>query len=143
MAKHFLQGRSRRPDALQIVLMLLAILVGGSTAPANAQPANDEAPAAALVRPLFTIIVTRHGVRSISNTPKQYEWADWGSGPPADLTNHGYQLMTLMGQFYRDEALAQRAPVDCSPTTKNAYVYADKDQRTLYTARALIEGLCN
>src|SRR5271166_2233917 len=44
--------------------------------------------------------------------------------------------MTMMGQFYSDDP--KGAPVNC----KGVFVYADKDQRTLYTARALVEGLC-
>lgn len=146
MAKDFLQGRGRFClDALQIVLMLFAVLAGGLAAPANAQSSDDEVSAAALAQPILTVIVTRHGVRSISKTPDEYEWADWGWDRPkinpADLTEHGYQLMIMMGQFYRDQARAQGAPVDC--TKKNTYVYADKDQRTLFTAQGLIKGLCN
>jgi hypothetical protein len=54
------------------------------------------------------------------------------------------KLMVMMGQFYRDEA--QVAPFACTnkgATDKSVYVYADKDQRTLFTAQALVAGLCN
>jgi hypothetical protein len=56
------------------------------------------------------------------------------------LTGHGYRLMKLMGKFYRKAQGDKGLPVDCSE--KNAVIYADTAQRTLATARALIEGLC-
>jgi hypothetical protein len=46
-----------------------------------------------------------------------------------------------MGQFYREEQRSKGLPVDCPGNT--AFVYADTDQRTLGTAHALIEGLCD
>jgi hypothetical protein len=49
--------------------------------------------------------------------------------------------MTLMGKFYRDKQAMEHLPVDCPKDT--VFVYADTDQRTLGTARALIEGLCD
>lgn len=91
-------------------------------------------------RVVFAVVVTRHGLRSISSTPAQYSWADWQPVPPAYLTARGYQLMTYMGQFYRVYFGSLAIPVSC--TTPNLYLYADKDQRTLESGLALIEGLC-
>jgi 4-phytase/acid phosphatase len=99
--------------------------------------------------PVFTIIVTRHGVRAISplkhDANTNYAWPDWTEVGPKDkdepyLTGHGYRLMRLMGKFYREAQGAKGLPVDCSG--KTAFIYADTAQRTLATAHALIEGLC-
>jgi 4-phytase/acid phosphatase len=94
---------------------------------------------------VFTIIVTRHGVRTPISPPEHYDWPDWTEVGPKDehkpyLTGHGYRLMTLMGKFYREAQSDKGLPVDCSGRT--AFVYADTEQRTLATAHALIEGLC-
>ena len=86
------------------------------------------------------MIVTRHGVRSISKTPSTYSWPKWDPVKFNDLTGHGYRLMKLMGAFYRNDALEQGIPVDCEHD--GAFIYADKVQRTLETAYALVEGLC-
>ena len=45
--------------------------------------------------------------------------------------------MTLMGRFYANNAGIK---VDCDH--QGVFVYADKDQRTLLTAQALVKGLC-
>jgi 4-phytase/acid phosphatase len=104
-------------------------------APASAQVA------AQADRTVFTVIVTRHGVRAPSGLEKsKYEWATWGEVKPDELTAHGYRLMRLMGRFYAKTQSDKRLPVDCPG--KSAYVYADTAQRTLGTAHALIEGLC-
>ena len=89
---------------------------------------------------VFAVVVTRHGVRSITSTPPQYSWADWQPVAPGYLTARGYQLMTYMGKFYRVYFGSAGIPVSCR--TPNIYLYADKDQRTLETGHALIEGLC-
>jgi 4-phytase/acid phosphatase len=117
---------------------------------------------------VFTIIVTRHGVRAISQPDvagAKYAWPDWGPvnhGYNDELTAHGYRLMKRMGEFYRHDQHRKGLPVDCP--AKTSYVYADVPpspkpppdpnpakpppaianpaQRTLGTAHALIEGLC-
>jgi 4-phytase/acid phosphatase len=101
------------------------------------RPALAQAGAQADI-PVFTIIVTRHGVRAIT-PPKHYDWPDWSEVGPKEepyLTGHGYRLMTLMGKFYRANGIT----LDCSG--KGAFIYADTTQRTLATAHALIQGLC-
>jgi 4-phytase/acid phosphatase len=128
-------ARARRtiPTALAFVL---ASHINPALAQAGPQPET----------PVFTIIVTRHGVRAISppkHDANSYAWPDWsevGSKDEPYLTRHGYRLMTLMGQFYRTAQDAKGLPVDCSG--KTAFIYADTAQRTLATAHALIEGLC-
>src|SRR4029077_2456171 len=82
-----------------------------------------------------------------NNSPSaKYRWADWNVGypkgtiKPNDLTRHGYVLMTVMGNYYKNILSAERnqPQFDCG----QLFVYADVDQRTLGTAHALIAGLC-
>lgn len=89
---------------------------------------------------VFAVVVARHGVRSISKMPPQYAWADWAPVGKSELTAHGYRLATYMGQFYRGYFSHAGLPLQCR--RQDAFVYADRDQRTLATGRALIEGLC-
>jgi len=152
----------RFPDGLRnsvAVALLVAALQGAAALAEDASGA-----------PILTIIVTRHGVRSYSplvgandtcdkaeavdndeaadnNSPSaKYKWADWNPGDPTcpikanDLTRHGYVLMTIMGNYYRNRLKAdrKRQQFDCG----QLFVYADVDQRTLGTAHALVEGLC-
>lgn len=93
------------------------------------------------------IIVTRHGVRAPTWTPdrlNQYSvspWPDFGV-PPGNLTPHGRKLMTIMGEFYRD--LYSKSGLLGAPAcgdAKRTYFYADTDQRTIETARALVESM--
>ena len=113
-----------------VVAAVLAGLMPASAMPA--QPHSD--------RFVFAVVVTRHGVRSISKAPPEYSWADWQPVAPSYLTARGYRLMTYMGQFYRVYFDANGIPVTCA--TPNVYLYADKDQRTLESGQALIEGMC-
>src|SRR5262249_43430079 len=113
----------------------LAFALAAHIGPASAQPG------AGSDTPVFTIIVTRHGVRAPSDTSaSKYDWAKWDGVKPAYLTAHGYRLIRQMGKFYLKAQGDKGLPVDCA--TRTAYVYADTDQRTLGTAHALIEGLC-
>jgi hypothetical protein len=132
--------RRKRPAcAGRTILTALAFVLASQNEPAltqvDAQPDTS----------VFTIIVTRHGVRAISPPSKHpgpnYDWADWSEVGDDHLTAHGYRLMRLMGQAYREAQRAKGLPVDCPG--KTAYVYADTVQRTLGTAHALIEGLCD
>jgi 4-phytase/acid phosphatase len=88
----------------------------------------------------FAVVLTRHGVRSFTHTPPQYTWPDWSPVDPGFLTAHGYRLMTVMGAFYRRTLAAEGVKIGCRPG--RTFVYADVDQRTLATGRALIEGVC-
>ncbi|MEO9170078.1 MAG: histidine-type phosphatase [Candidatus Baltobacteraceae bacterium] len=120
-----------------ILGVLLAIGLLG-VAPANAvSPAPSELAAQPLT---FAVVLTRHGVRSPTHTPVQYTWPDWQPDAQGYLTKRGYALATMMGKYYGEYFGARGLPLDC--TSGNAYVYADIDQRTIETGRALIEGLC-
>ncbi len=89
---------------------------------------------------IFAVVMTRHGVRSFTKPPPSYTWRDWSPVAPGFLTAHGYKLITFLGNYYRDYFASIGLPVDCA--SRGMYVYADVDQRTLETGRALIEGAC-
>ena len=102
---------------------------------------------AAAPRLKFVVILTRHGVRAPTwetsrlNQYSAQPWPDWGV-PPAYLTPRGRTLMTLMGGYY-GEWLAREQIIDrrsCASASQ-IYIWADTDQRTLETGRALAEGL--
>ena len=95
----------------------------------------------------YVVIISRHGVRSPTWTSErlnQYAaepWPEWGV-PPRNLTPHGRALMQLVGAYYREwlsseHLLSQRGCGDAG----RVYIYADTDQRTLETGRALAETL--
>jgi len=73
-------------------------------------------------------------------------WPVWRV-PPGYLTEHGAELMTLMGAYHR-ELLANEgllAPKGCSDVL-HIRILADSDQRTRETGRSLVAGLapgCN
>jgi 4-phytase / acid phosphatase len=101
----------------------------------------DIAPASAATDKLvFAVVVSRHGVRSLTKPPAQYTWPDWSPVQPGYLTAHGYRLMTYMGKFYSDYLASIGLPLSCRPA--NAYVYADHEQRPYESARAIVEGAC-
>jgi 4-phytase/acid phosphatase len=145
MAGSFFSRRSRRRlVALGSAILISAVCLAGPIGSAGAADSDIKAAAPDATQPIITVIFTRHGVRSISNipvnywnTPENYKWAPWAPVEELFLTEHGYQLMTLMGGFYVQDAGIK---VDCDH--QGVFVYADKAQRTLLTAQALVKGLC-
>jgi 4-phytase/acid phosphatase len=95
----------------------------------------------------FVVIMTRHGVRppTVSNDqidPYSAEpWPKWDV-PPGYLTAHGRALMKLFGAY--DRAQFARAglftPSGCADA-EHVYFWADTDERTIETGRALAEGM--
>jgi len=95
----------------------------------------------------YVVVITRHGVRAPAwdaNRLNQYSsepWPDWGV-PAAYLTPRGRTLMTLMGSYYgqwlSSEGVVNRRT--CA-SARYIYIWADTDQRTRETARALADGL--
>ena len=95
----------------------------------------------------FVVYLSRHGVRSPTGKPSQYNvysvapWPAWNV-PPGYLTAHGYRLMELFGAYDRIE-LAKEGLLSESgcKDASNITFYADSDQRTQETGRALAAGL--
>jgi hypothetical protein len=73
---------------------------------ANGTIANAQNSAATAPKLMFTVILTRHGVRSptwtlpVLNEYSAEPWPDWGVAP-GKLTPRGRELMTLFGSYYR------------------------------------------
>jgi 4-phytase/acid phosphatase len=112
--------------------ILTALLLVAASA---ATPAANERGTA-----VFAVVVTRHGVRSFTKTPAQYTWPDWSPVAPGYLSAHGYTLVTQLGRYYRTYFSSIGLSMGCG--SRGTYVYADVDQRTLETGRALIDGAC-
>jgi 4-phytase/acid phosphatase len=124
---------------LRTLLLFAAVWMAGvGLLVAGATPAS---------RLRYVVIITRHGVRSPTwNTDRlnQYStkpWPAWGV-PPGNLTSHGRALILLMGAYYREWLSGQGLlhQQGCGDISR-VYIYADTDQRTLETGRALGESL--
>ena len=95
----------------------------------------------------FVVIVSRHGVRSPTgktDTLNQYSKQPWPAWPvpPGYLTAHGFQLMKLFGAYDRELLAAQNLlSKDGCEAAAHMRIYADSDQRTRETGKALAEGL--
>jgi 4-phytase / acid phosphatase len=122
-----------------IVCLLLSSLSGLSA------QAGLPDPGSAKLR--FVVIFSRHGVRSFTGNPAQYNpysagpWPKW-SVPPGYLTEHGYKLMEIFGAYDRmqfaDKGLISATGCD---DAERVTFYADSDQRTRETGKALAAGL--
>jgi 4-phytase / acid phosphatase len=95
----------------------------------------------------FVVYFSRHGVRSPTgkaaayNTYSSAPWPAWPV-PPGYLTPHGYHLMELFGTYDRLE-LSRDGLLSASgcEDSRNVSIYADSDQRTQETGKALAAGL--
>lgn len=122
------------------VLVVLTVCSLGTAVEAQNAPARAE-------ELRFVVILSRHGVRSptwAAERLNQYSaeaWPDWGV-PPGHLTPHGATLMRLFGAYDRaylnDAGLL--SPSGCEDAARLLF-WADIDQRTLATARALASGM--
>jgi 4-phytase / acid phosphatase len=95
----------------------------------------------------FVVYLSRHGVRSPTGEPAQYNtysaapWPNWDV-PPGNLTAHGFRLMQLFGAYDRIQ-LANEGLLSmqgCEDANR-VVIYSDSDQRTRETGRALELGL--
>jgi len=134
------------PRGATCVAFLSMISFACCAAPAGAQrPAADGTGSGARLQ--FVIYLSRHGVRSPTGKNAQYDvystapWPKW-SVPPGYLTAHGYELMEIFGAYDRlqlsgEGLLSAKGCGDAASVT----FYADSDQRTRETGKALAAGL--
>jgi 4-phytase/acid phosphatase len=92
----------------------------------------------------MVVVLTRHGVRSPLTLPTKNPWPenqkDWGVDCCGDLTPSGEQLVRLMGAYYRAYYQKQGfLPAGCP--SKEVYIWADNEERTIQTGRELAQGL--
>jgi 4-phytase / acid phosphatase len=94
----------------------------------------------------MAVIVTRHGVRpplSQDTKHSKDEWpslCEWGAKCAGDLTPAGFQLATLMGAYYREHYMHQGLLPNGCPS-KQVSIWADNEERTLETSKAIAQGL--
>jgi 4-phytase/acid phosphatase len=95
----------------------------------------------------YVVYLSRHGVRSPTGKSGQYSqystsaWPEWPV-QPGYLTPHGFHLMELFGAYDRSHLAGEGllSSKGCSEAAKIT-VYADSDQRTRETGKALAQGL--
>jgi len=95
----------------------------------------------------FVVILSRHGVRSPTwpqarlNAFSAQPWPTW-SVPPGYLTDRGYELMKRFGSFDRAQiAKSGLIAADGCADSSGTFIWADTDQRTRESGRALAEGM--
>jgi 4-phytase / acid phosphatase len=121
---------------------LLALAIPGAIGPA-AQGAQD----AYGDELRLVIVLTRHGVRSPLQSPEALAkyaaqpWPKWETEPSVQ-TPHGNQLISIMGDYYRQRFL-RSGLLSGDPAVDGPLVFlrADNDQRTIETARILGRAL--
>src|SRR5437879_1471077 len=91
------------------------------------------------------VLVSRHGVRSPTNTKPPLAqvaaepWPTWDV-PAGELTPRGAQLATIMGSYYRAAfADADLLTTSGCPRANDVYAWSDVEQRTSHTAQALLD----
>jgi 4-phytase/acid phosphatase len=95
----------------------------------------------------YVVVLSRHGVRSPTGKAPQYdrystgEWPKWPVDP-GYLTPHGFHLMQIFGSYDRARfaSLGLLKTEGCSDAAHVTF-YADSDQRTRETGKALAQGL--
>jgi 4-phytase / acid phosphatase len=126
-------------------LILLVCCVAQASGSVRAQAAPPPTKQDRQLR--FVVYLSRHGVRSPTATPSTYNiystapWPGWNV-PPGYLTAHGYDLMKKFGAYDRLEFASQGllSANGCQHAGAVTF-YADSDQRTRETGKALAEGL--
>ena len=127
------------PGFIACLLLLSPVLLGAQ----SAVSASDNSPKELK----FVVYLSRHGVRSPTGLPAEYNpyslapWPAWDV-PPGYLTAHGYKLMKLFGAYDRMELAKEGllSPSGCEDASKISF-YADSDERTRETGKAIAEGL--
>jgi len=132
----------------------LACLLTLSSCFPHVQPAAQTTPpatfsgrAASEAQLRMVVVVGRHGVRSPTGKPSQYNvystapWPDWDVAP-GFLTAHGFQLIQLLGAWDRTQFASEGLfPAGGCAGASATTLYADSDERTRETAKALAQGL--
>lgn len=94
----------------------------------------------------FVVVLARHGVRSPTWTAERLNrysvepWPDWGV-PPGYLTPHGRELEKIFGAYDREYLVHLGLLSGKCADAGRVYIWADTDQRTMESARALAAGL--
>lgn len=95
----------------------------------------------------LVVILSRHGVRSPTwpqgrlDSYSSQPWPKWDV-PPGNLTDRGYELVRQLGVYDR-VLLAESGLLStqgCADTART-YIWADTDQRTIASGKALAKGL--
>jgi 4-phytase / acid phosphatase len=95
----------------------------------------------------YVLYLERHGVRSPTSKNDRFNaysaapWPQW-SVKPGYLTAHGFDLMRLFGAYDRAELAKEGllTPESCADAS-HVTIFADSDQRTRETGKALAEGM--
>ncbi len=127
--------------AASLAFALVAFCLANGPQRAGAASSADAAAGADLA---MVVVMTRHGVRSPThpgelNAYASRPWPAW-KVPPGHLTPHGAALMRGFGEAYRRRYGSLAAGAAGCPARDAVFVWADTDQRTLATGRALLDG---
>jgi 4-phytase/acid phosphatase len=129
---------TRKPLILACLLSFIAPILTAQTLSMLPKPEDAEL--------RYVVYLTRHGVRSPTGKPAQYNaysaalWPAWDV-PPGYLTAHGYKLMEHFGAYDRMEVASQGLlPASGCENADRVTFYADSDQRTRETGKALAAG---
>jgi 4-phytase/acid phosphatase len=127
------------------MLYLLRLLLGMGLGVAAAAATPLAAAELVLER---IVLLSRHGVRAPTASPETLAgyasapWPEWPAGQ-GELTARGAELARLMGAYYRamleDRGLLLRA--GSCPPAGTVRAVADVEQRTVATARAMLDGM--
>ena len=135
-------GRNMLQLAMAVLLSSFSISLAQAPKPALKKNADIEGSELKLV-----VILSRHGVRPPTwtqtrlNAYSALPWPKWDVDP-GYLTPHGFELLKKFGSFDR-ASLASGGLIAAKGCTDAAgtYIWADTDERTMESGRALAEGL--